>query len=106
MKKLPDQAKIGFHLGEKSIVPNEDFLWKDFRGLYDYIKETASTVNKLIDIIEKQDIEIDKLKRHVSNRVQKIEIVNFDDFLKMMLKMKEDFEKEHQFPKKKKEQSF
>ncbi len=27
--------------------------------------------------IDAQDIEIDKLKRHVSNRVQKIEIVKF-----------------------------
>lgn len=75
MKKLRDQANIGFHIDEKTIVPNNDYLWADFRGLHEYIKDTAKTVNELIDIIEKQDIEIDKLKRQVSNRIQKIEIV-------------------------------
>lgn len=99
MNKLRDSAKIGFHIDETSIVPNEDFLWKDIVAIHEYIKTCAERCNAFQDIIEKQDIEIDKLKRHVSNRVQKVEIVGFplDKFFETALKYKPQSEIKRKF---------
>lgn len=89
MDHLRDQAAIGFHLDEKSIVPNDDFIWKDIIAIHEYAKKIAARCNQLQDIVEKQDIEIDKLKRHVSNRVQKVEIVGFANLMQQMMELKE-----------------
>ena len=75
--KIANLKKFEYPWPSKTMVPNDDFVWKDFVRIREWLWELKPLLEEMEKTIEKQDIEIDKLKRQGSNKVQKIEIVRF-----------------------------
>ena len=65
------------HDENKTVIPDGDWAWDHLIKVREYFWMLQEVIEKQQEKLEVQDIEIDKLKRHVSNRVQKIEIVKF-----------------------------
>jgi len=64
---------------DKTVIPNGDWAWDHLVKVREYFWMLQTTIEEMEIKLEEQDIEIDKLKRHVSNRIQKIEVVKFLD---------------------------
>jgi len=75
--KISNLKKFEYPWPGKSVLKNDDFVWKDFIRIREWLWELKPLLEEMEKTIEKQDIEIDKLKRQSSNRVQKIEIIKF-----------------------------